>query len=671
MGAKFKYLYEIIPTRQFRHGGDLLTYASNEPLSPGQIVTVPLGKSWCVGIVARATHEHPKFTVRPILKTLYSLPLPDYLVAALFWLSRYYLAPLPEVAATALPSGIATKRRGSYLRNGAKSPKSPAEQAILAKPPLNPAQKIALEALESAQKGTLLLHGVTGSGKTNIYLTMALNAFYAHKSSLILVPEIALAPQLVQVFQNLFGKKRVLLVHSQLTPAERHLLWEDALARTQAGEPLVVIGPRSALFTPLHNLGLIVVDEAHEPAYWQENTPRYSAVRLASFMAQKLGIRCILGTATPLVVDYRLAQQKQACVALTQKAKPTQPVATQIVKFGAPQEFSRNRYFSNTLLTAIKTNLAAHHQTLIFHNRRGSAPLTLCDNCGWQALCPHCFLPLTLHADTFELHCHTCGHHQPVPLSCPECDHPEIVHKGFGTKLLETELRRLFPEAKIARFDSDNLPSESLPALFAEVQAGDYEILIGTQTLARGLDLPNLATVGIVQADAGLSLPDFAAEERAFHLLTQVIGRVGRGHLETAQAIIQTYQPDHPVIQFATQGDYAGFAQYLLDRRRQQKFPPYCYLAEVAVTYKTERTVLTKINAIHSALAKSLSQLAKAEHFWFEISPPLPAFHERTKRGFCWRLVVKASARRALTTALSQLDPKLGARLVIDPPSLL
>ena len=709
MGEKTTYLYEIIPTRVFRSGGTVLTYSSLHPLKPGQIVTIPLGKSWCVGIVTRAVKQRPRFPVRPILQIVYDFCLPAYLVAALFWLSDYYLAPLPEVAALALPNGVTTKRRGSRLQGksiiipadaknsnsknntntasqndgstqkaatrAAKTGKNTALCATKAnenaKIPLNPAQKIALEGLESHAKGTLLLHGLTGSGKTNIYLKMALDAFQGHKSSIVLVPEIALAPQLVQVFQNLFGKNHVLLAHSQLTPAERHLLWEEALARTAQGEPLVVIGPRSALFTPLANLGLIIVDEAHEPAYYQENNPRYSAVRLAGFMTQKLKIRCVLGTATPLVVDYRLAQQKQALIPLTQKAKSTQPAKIQVVKLGSPTDFSQNRYFSNALLAAIKTNLKHHHQTLIFHNRRGSAPITVCDHCGWQALCPHCFLPLTLHADQFELHCHTCGYHQPVPLSCPNCGHADVIHKGFGTKLLESELRRLFPEARIARFDSDNVPSESLPALFAEVKAGDYEILIGTQTLARGLDLPRLATVGVVQADAGLALPDFAAEERAFHLLTQVIGRVGRGHLDAASAIIQTYQPDHPVIQFAIRDDYTGFADYLLKLRHQQQFPPYYYLADISVTYKTERTTIAKINTIHAALQQLLTQAAESEHFRFALSAPLPAFHERTQRGYTWRLLAKSSARTPLKTALGQLDPKLGARIVIDPPSLL
>ena len=684
MGTKSRqYLYEILPTRVFRSGGSLLTYASPVRLAAGQIVTIPLGKSWCVGIVVRPTQQKPKFAVRPILGTLYDLPLPSYLTKAIFWLSNYYLAPLPEVAALALPSGIATKRRGSQLRTRTKnqpakqsnSPTKASTSIIMptrpSEPPLNPAQKMALEGLEGHSHGTLLLHGLTGSGKTNIYLKMALNAFYGHQSSLILVPEIALAPQLVQVFQNLFGKKHVLLVHSQLTPAERHLLWEDALARTAAGEPLVVIGPRSALFMPLNNLGLIVVDEAHEPAYYQENNPRYSAVRLASFIARERKTRCVLGTATPSVVDFELAKQKQTLISLTQKAKTTQTPAVKVIKLGTPDEFTRNRYFSNTLLAAIQTNLEQHHQTLIFHNRRGSAPITVCDHCGWQALCPHCFLPLTLHADQFELRCHACGHHQPVPLACPNCGHPEILHKGFGTKLLESELRRLFPEAKIARFDSDNLASESLAALFAEVKAGDFDILIGTQTLARGLDLPNLATVGVVQADAGLSLPDFAAEERAFHLLTQVIGRVGRGHLDTATAIIQTYQPDHPVIQFAVRDDYLGFADYLLKTRRAQHFPPFFHLAELSVTYKTERTTLTKIHALHAALNQSLAALARQQPYQFEVSPPLPAFHERTRRGYTWRLLAKSSARAPLTTALAQLDPKLGARIVLDPPSLL
>ena len=359
-----------------------------------------------------------------------------------------------------------------------------------------------------------------------------------------------------------------------------------------------------------------------------------------------------VGTTAGALIGKRMDKAKAAA----------RPPVTTIVDLKDRSLFLKNRYFSQPLLAALEHNLTQHHQTLIFHNRRGSAPLTLCNHCGWQALCPNCYLPLTLHTDTYTLVCHLCGHSTPVPSSCPQCHEPDLIHKGFGTKLLESELTRLFPEAKIARFDGDNLKSETLAELYPDVKSGAYQILIGTQALARGLDLPKLATVGIVQADAGLALPDFAAEERTFELLTQVIGRVGRGHLDTASVIVQSYQPDHPVIKAALAADYPAFADYLLKQRHRAKLPPYTYLARLSLTFKTEATTIKHIQSLHQSLQQNPA---------LTLSPPLPAFHERTRRGYTWQLTLKSRSRAALIQALAPLQSLKGCQIALDPPSLL
>ena len=288
--------------------------------------------------------------------------------------------------------------------------------------------------------------------------------------------------------------------------------------------------------------------------------------------------------------------------------------------------------------------------------------MTLCEDCGWQALCPECYLPMTLHTDDYSLCCHLCGHTEKVPTSCPNCHHVGIIHKGFGTKLLEAELSRLFPQAKIARFDGDNNKSQSLSNLYSEVKSGAIDILIGTQTLARGLDLPHLATVGVVQADAGLALPDYAAEERTFELLTQVIGRVGRGHLDTANVVIQTFQPDHPVIQAALTADFRQFSNYLLQHRRKGELPPFSHLARLSVTYKTEKTTLAKIKQAATILAQVPN---------LKVSPPMPAFHEHNSRGFTWQIFLKASSRHTIEQALTPFAINKQFSVTLDPPSLL
>lgn len=665
--------FEVIPTEVYRNGGGALTYSSDQKLLPGHIVLIPLGKRSITGIVLRKVPQ-VDFPTKPIIKLIHSTPLPSHLLKSILWLSRYYLASLPACANLMLPAGLTSRTALKTIEktceeltaNDTRPKKEPHKSNIN----LNQHQQQALEALSEATGTTRLLRGVTGSGKTNIYLQMASETLERCKSVILLVPEIALTSQLVKIFSETFGD-RVVLIHSNQTMVERRNTWLNLLPKTSsAGEsdekirseskPLVVIGPRSALLAPLTNLGLIIIDEAHESTYYQDNSPRYSALRLASFIASTLKIPCIQGTATPNIVDYHLAKTHHSLVELTEKAKSTaiDPKIT-LVDLKDRANFQKNRYLSNQLLTSIENNLQTKHQTLIFHNRRGSSPLTICEKCGWQALCPNCYLPMILHTDGYILSCHICGHEAKVPSTCPSCGHPDIIHKGFGTKLLEAELKNLFPKATIARFDGDNKKDQDLASLYSEVKSGKIDILIGTQTLARGLDLPHLATVGVVQADSGLSLPDFSAEERTFELLTQVIGRVGRGHLDKAEVVIQTFQPDHPVIQTAIRADYPEFADYLLKKRYTQKLPPYTYLARLDITYKTEKTTLKKITAAATTFAKVPG---------LYVSPPMPAFHERTSRGYTWQIILKSTSRETLLKALA---PFQNFHIELDPPSLL
>ena len=448
------------------------------------------------------------------------------------------------------------------------------------------------------------------------------------------------------------------MIHSQQTEAERHLIFNSLL---EAAEPKIIIGPRSALFAPLKDLGLIIIDEEHEGTYHQENAPKYSAIRVASFMAGKLGVDLVLGSATPTVEDYYLADKKGTLVTLTEKAKSTaMDPEIKVVDIKNRDNFSKNRYFSNSLLTAIKDNLEQGRQTLIFHNRRGSSPLTICENCGEEIICPNCYLPLTLHADTYELVCHTCGYKEKVPMTCPKCGAPGLIHKGFGTKLLESELKKLFPSARIKRFDADNKKGEGLDAVYSEVRDGEVDILVGTQTLTKGLDLPQLATVGVAQADAGLNLPDFMAEERTFQLITQVIGRVGRGHSDKAEVFIQTFRPDSPLVQLAAKSDYLGFYEYVIHKRRKSGFPPFMFVAKLEITMKTEVTVLRKVRSTVARLKQNKRLL---------VSPPMPAFHEHTSKGYTWQIVVRAKSRKALVEACAGLDPNF--RVTFDPVGLL
>lgn len=642
--------YLIAPAKTFHSSDNLLTYSSETPLKIGQIVEIPLGRQSTIGIVVKNTTQ-PDFDTKLITKIIYEQSLPKKLVDALFWLSSYYRCPLSTVIQAALPRGITKNRRG-------KLPETPNITPI--DNPLNSAQCAAIRAIEENPANTILLHGITGSGKTNIYIELCTRTLAKNQSVILLVPEIALTSQLVRNFQQHF--KNITLLHSNLTESLRHQLWEKILTDNQ---PQVIIGPRSALFAPVQNLGLIIIDEAHEPAYHQEQNPKYSASLLAGKLA-----KTVLGTATPLISDYYLCKSHNAIVEINQLAiESDKHTSISVIDLKDHSDFTKSRILSNQLIESIKASLANHTQSMLFHNRRGTAPMTICDKCGWQALCPNCFLPLVLHADAFQMRCHTCARNFPVPTACPECKNASIHHKGFGTKLIEDELHRLFPSAKIARFDMDTDDDLKLTKIYDEVYRGDYDIIVGTQMIAKGFDFPRLTTLGIVQADAGLSLPDFSSEERTFQLITQVIGRAKRGH-QNSNIFIQSFQPDHPIISLASQSDYASFYNYLVQKRQQSKLPPYSFLLKLSVTYKTETATVKNIRTLYKKVIQTTKQLQIPENR-IVVSPPMPAFHERTSTGYTWQLVIKAKSRQNLLDIFDHLPKNNYLHYDFDPISLL
>ena len=642
--------YLIAPAKTFHSSDNLLTYSSETPLKIGQIVEIPLGRQSTIGIVVKNTTQ-PDFDTKSITKIIYEQPLPKKLVDALFWLSSYYRCPLSTVIQAALPRGITKNRRG-------KLPEAPNITPI--DNPLNSAQRVAIRAIEENPANTILLHGITGSGKTNIYIELCARTLAKNQSVILLVPEIALTSQLVRNFQQHF--KNITLLHSNLAESLRHQLWEKILTDNQ---PQVIIGPRSALFAPVQDLGLIIIDEAHEPAYHQEQNPKYSASLLAGKLA-----KTVLGTATPLISDYYLCKSHNAVVEINQLAiESDKHTSISVIDLKDRSDFTKSRILSNQLIESIKSSLANHTQSMLFHNRRGTAPMTICDKCGWQALCPNCFLPLVLHADAFQMRCHTCARNFPVPTACPECKNASIHHKGFGTKLIEDELHRLFPSAKIARFDMDTDDDLKLTKIYDEVYRGDYDIIVGTQMIAKGFDFPRLTTLGIVQADAGLSLPDFSSEERTFQLITQVIGRAKRGH-QNSNIFIQSFQPDHPIISLASQSDYASFYNYLVQKRQQSKLPPYSFLLKLSVTYKTETATVKNIRTLYKKVIQTTKQLQIPENR-IVVSPPMPAFHERTSTGYTWQLVIKAKSRQNLLDIFDHLPKNNYLHYDFDPISLL
>lgn len=634
-----------------RSGSDVFTYHSSTPLQTGHVVTIPVGKQILTGIVVREAVQ-PTYATKPIDTLVEERPLPASLVKLALWMAEYYRTPLATVLQTILPRGLTKKRRDKT-----ELPLEIARKRT--KIVFNKDQLAALNTIDQIRSGTILLQGVTGSGKTEIYKEVARRELCEGRSSIVLVPEISLTSQIVDEFRHEFP--HVLVTHSHMTEAERHLVWKKALTAT---EPLVVIGPRSALFMPVPRLGALLIDEAHEPSYKQEQAPRYSALRAASVLGKAAGARVIFGSATPLVTDrYTAEAHGSQIVILPRPARgDARATSVKIVDMKKRDNFKKHRFLSDELLASIEQNIASGKQTLIFHNRRGSASTTLCEECGWTAECPRCFVPLVLHADNFKLSCHICDHTTKVPLHCPSCHSPEIIHKGIGTKLIESELRRLFPKANIARFDGDSSSEQTVHRRYKELYDGTIDIAIGTQVVAKGLDLPHLHTVGVIQADSGLVLPDYAAPERAFQLLAQVVGRVGRDKRDT-NVIVQSYQPTHPIIQFGLKQDYDGFYDYTIKERSRSKFPPFCYLLQLTNVYKTEAAAIRSAKTLAEVLRRELPKAV-------EVLGPTPAFYERQHDTYRWQLILKSGRRSQLIEALRHLPPTHW-QSELDPQSLL
>ena len=643
------HYYDVAPIKIVRAGSDYFTYCSEQVLQIGQLVTIPVGKLLLIGIVIKHTRK-PAYDTRAVASALDIPPLPNPLLKTALWMARYYATPLATTLQTILPRGLTKKRRtAAYSRQTISRDRT----HYL----LNKDQQAAVDALTQRTNGTVLLHGVTGSGKTAVYITYAKHIMTQQKSVIILVPEIALTSQLIAEFEQHFSN--ILLTHSQQTESARHQTWLDALRSTI---PRIAIGPRSALFLPLAHIGAIIIDEAHEPSFKQDQSPRYSALRVAATLGAHHGAPVIQGSATPLIGEYYLATHTNSpVITLPRRAQAAPPPHVNIINMTSKINFVQHRFLSDSLLARITVSLERKQQTLLFHNRRGSASTTLCTNCGWSAICPRCFVPFTLHIDKHTLQCHICGNTAPVPTSCPDCHETDIVHKGIGTKLIESEIRKLFPHATVARFDGDTAAAHTLEKRYQELYDGTIDIIIGTQVVAKGLDLPHLGTVGVIQADAGLALPDFMARERTFQLLSQVVGRVGRTNQQT-NVVIQSYQPHDETIRTGATQDYAAFYATELARRRKSHFPPFTYLLKLTCIYKTEKA------AIHNT--QILARKLRTDYPNLYIFGPTPAFYERQRNTYRWQIVVKSPTRTTLLNIIAQLPPTHW-QYDIDPMNLL
>ena len=457
---------------------------------------------------------------------------------------------------------------------------------------------------------TFLLHGVTGSGKTEVYLQALAYALEQGKGGIVLVPEISLTPQTVERFKARFSsgplQTLVAVLHSHLSAGERHDEWH----KIRQGRARIVIGARSAIFAPVEPLGIIIVDEEHEHTYKQEEAPRYHARDVAVVRGQMEGATVVLGSATPSLESYHNCQRgKYALIELPERADNARMPHVRVVDMRqAFRKGGGTPIFSPQLKEAIHQRLDRGEQTILFLNRRGFSSALECPQCGYVAECPDCSVSLTYHRREQKLLCHICGHTAPVPGVCPneKCRNPKIRYAGLGTEKVEDTLTKLFPRARIRRMDSDVMKrKDDYRHVLGDFRAGKIDIIVGTQMIAKGLHFPNVTLVGIIYADMALHQPDFRAGERTFQLLTQVSGRAGRGDIE-GEVFVQAFTPFHPAIQFARRHDFAGFYAQEMEFREQLKYPPVSRVALLTLKGRNEDKV--KFNVDH--LRKELDRLA-------------------------------------------------------------
>jgi len=699
---------EVVIDHQLSKLHDSFTYKVPEDLQvqPGQIVLVPFGAYRKRGVAVSITKESPAQLkgVKKIIKLSAPEPILSELQLRLaYFMAQHYACTLIDAVKLMIPTTIwkgeykAKERKVAHLvgarRNAYSELKNaPKQQEVLRELAagkevkyspilkalekkglvkiekqrvwrsltsnytpekereilMSPKQADALTRVLQTPNSIFLLHGITSSGKTEVYLRAIEETLKQEKQAIYLVPEIALTPQTIQRLINRFGKD-VAVWHHKLSAGEK----TDEWLRIRSGEAKVVVGSRSALFTPAHNLGLIVIDEEHEGSYKQEKKPCYDSRDVASFLAKKGEIKVILGSATPSVESYHLAKTGEYSL-LELDQRIGKGVLPDIEVVDLRDEFKKKNYsyFSDKLQGYLKEALRQNQQSILFLNRRGTASGLLCRDCGWRSVCPNCDVTMTLHGN--KLVCHYCDLQQIPPTKCPVCQSVAIKSVGVGTQKVENELKKILPGIRVLRADSDTTGSKSAHEdIYRKFKNHEADVLVGTQMIAKGWDLPRVSLVGIIIADIGLHLPDYKASERVFSLITQVAGRAGRGS-NPGKVVLQTYTPEHEAIRFGKKHDYLGFYENEIKTRKTFSYPPFSRLLKLTCVDTNEKKALEEAKKCGVRLRQSLKKI--------EVHGPTPAYPPRIYGKYHFNLFLKLPHEQDIESIL-ELVPKVGWRV--------
>ncbi len=543
---------------------------------------------------------------------------------------------------------------------------------------LNGAQERAVEAIAQAmaqRNGTLLLHGVTGSGKTEVYMHAIERCLVSGRQAIMLVPEISLTPQTVGLFQERFPDG-IAVLHSRLSAGERFDEWR----RIRLGKARVAVGARSAVFAPMQNVGLIIVDEEHEPSYQSETTPRYGALEVAAYRAKQFGCPLLLGSATPSLLSYyRALSGRYTLLELPERVQNRPLPQVEIVDMRQEFQAGNNGIFSGRLVQLLGECREKGQQAMLFINRRGYSTFVSCRNCGHVVFCDDCDISMTYHKGENRLRCHYCGSVKPLPHVCPACGKPFIKYFGVGTEQVEEALRKLFPQAVTLRMDTDTVRTkDAMQQMLTSFARGEAQFLVGTQMIAKGHDFPNVTLVGVVAADSTLMIPDYRSTERTFQLLTQVAGRAGRDE-SPGKVVVQTYSPAHPAIRYAKGHDYKSFYFYELEQRKKAVFPPFSLFIRILFSSEDEPQLKDVVSAYAEQLKDALDERLGADgarDLLLYSASPAPI--QRKQRAYRYQILIKLLRTARLSDAIQTIYTfaadhrnELFAMIEVNPQDML
>ncbi len=673
----------------------IFDYVCDEGVLPGMRVTVPFGRSVTTGFVMRVKEESslPPEKLKKVYRVLDDVPaLNSECLALADKLTRRYRCPKALVLRLFLPAEMRTgkvseryktvvsftgdidfipprarrqRELAAFLLENGEADSGPLREAfggavkaleergmlhlerrrVFRDPyenlqksapvrPLTPAQEGAVETIEHTSKTVTLIHGVTGSGKTEIYLTLIAHALEEGRSAIFLVPEISLTPQMFSQLRARFGANCAIL-HSGLSAGERFDEWE----RLRSGDAKIAIGARSAVFAPLENIGVIVIDEEHDGSYSSESTPRYNTFDVALLRAKHNGCKLVLGSATPSIETYRRAKEGEfELITLPERINRRPMPEVQLVDMRREVKRGNPSPFSAVLKEKLEACLARGDQAILFLNRRGYSQTVICRDCGYVAKCEHCDVSLTYHSEENCLKCHYCGTKYHMLSACPQCGSVHINYVGTGTQRVERELKKLYPSARILRMDNDTTSGkEGHLKILQRFTAREADILVGTQMVAKGHDFPFVTLVGILDADMSLHFPDYRSGERTFQLVTQVAGRSGRAE-NRGEVVLQTYDPDNYILRYAASYDYEGFYAHEIGMRQAMAFPPFARIVRVMVTSEDDKLALAALKQVYTALQRVYAEEAEKFLFFNKMHAPVKRIQNKFRYQVLMRL---------------------------------